>query len=214
MRHGMAVIAGVVAGAIGAALWAAISYFANAEVGYIAWGIGFLTGYAVARFVEDDANAFTGVIAASCAVVAVLVGKYAAAHLGTHDALQRMNAQPPQINAEMMINSYAHDIAEERAAKGQPVRFAGNKKQEDVRKLADFPADVQQAAKERWEKMPAGEQTAAIEQRTEEVQQLFQNLRGAIAQQAFRESFGIFDLLWFFLAVGTAFRLGSGGGDE
>jgi hypothetical protein len=214
MRHGVAVIAGIVAGAIGAAIWAAISYMANAEVGYIAWGIGFLTGYAVAYGAKDETDAITGVIAATCAVVAVLGGKYAAAHLSAQDAFHVMKAQMPQVTAELMFEAYAHEIAGDRAARGKPVQFAGNKKLEDVEAWEEFPADVQREAKQRWEKLPPAEQAAAIQKKADELKSIFQAVHGEVAQQAFMGSFGLFDLLWFFLAVGTAFRLGSGGSDE
>ena len=40
------VIATVIAGLVGAAIWGGIAYFANVEIGYVAWGIGLLVGFA------------------------------------------------------------------------------------------------------------------------------------------------------------------------
>jgi hypothetical protein len=125
-----------------------------------------------------------------------------------------MKAQMPQVTAELMFEAYAYEIVRERVAQGKPVQFAGNKKLEDVEAWEEFPADVQQEAKQRWEKLPTAEQAAAIQKKADEFKNVFRAVHGEIAQQAFMGSFGLFDLLWFFLAVGTAFRLGSGGSDE
>jgi hypothetical protein len=38
---GKCVVAGLIGGVVGGAIWAAIAYFANAEIGWIAWGMGF-----------------------------------------------------------------------------------------------------------------------------------------------------------------------------
>ncbi|NOZ39633.1 MAG: hypothetical protein GXP24_05340, partial [Planctomycetes bacterium] len=58
------IISGAIAGAVGAAIWAAVAYFANLEIGYIAWGIGGLVGVAVAA---------TGKNTTLAGVVAVLI---------------------------------------------------------------------------------------------------------------------------------------------
>ena len=39
--------AGFIGAAIGGAVWVGVGYFAEAEVGYIAWGIGLLAGIGV-----------------------------------------------------------------------------------------------------------------------------------------------------------------------
>ena len=76
------VLAGSIGGLVGAAIWAAISYAVNAEVGYVAWGIGGIVGIAV-RFVagEREEGIGPGVTAAVIAILAVLGGKYAAVHM-------------------------------------------------------------------------------------------------------------------------------------
>ncbi|MEZ6096102.1 MAG: hypothetical protein R3C03_18070 [Pirellulaceae bacterium] len=43
------IFAGLAAGLMGAAIWAAIAYFANVEIGYVAVGIGFLVGFVIAQ---------------------------------------------------------------------------------------------------------------------------------------------------------------------
>ena len=72
----------LVAGAVGAAAWAAISIFANFEIGYLAWGIGALVGLAMARF--GGAGMPMGVIAAVISVASIFGGKYVAVYQATH----------------------------------------------------------------------------------------------------------------------------------
>lgn len=68
-------IAGSIGGAIGAVIWAAIVYFAHAEVGYVAWGIGILVGICVKAAAEEIDEGVAGVIAAILSVGAILAGK-------------------------------------------------------------------------------------------------------------------------------------------
>lgn len=56
-------IGGIIAGLIGAAIWTAIGYFLEAEVGYVAWGIGFHVGIGVAIGADEERGAGTGVLA-------------------------------------------------------------------------------------------------------------------------------------------------------
>ena len=54
-------MAGFIGAAIGGGVWVGVGYFAEAEVGYIAWGIGLLAGIGV-RVVanEDDLGMMSG----------------------------------------------------------------------------------------------------------------------------------------------------------
>jgi hypothetical protein len=72
--------AGSIGGLVGAFIWATIIYFAQAEVGYIAWGIGFLVGICI-RFSagEDQEGAFPGGVAILISAASILFGKYLAA---------------------------------------------------------------------------------------------------------------------------------------
>lgn len=84
------VIGGLIGGVLGTAVWAAIAYFAHAEVGWIAWGIGFVVGFGV-RFMSAEEQGFMpGMIAVVIAVVSVLAGKYAAVELAFRDLAGEM----------------------------------------------------------------------------------------------------------------------------
>jgi hypothetical protein len=72
-------IGGLIGGAIGGFVWALISYLTNYEVGWIAWGVGFLVGLGV-RFADHlgdgEEGLLQGVTAAVMAIGAIGVGTY------------------------------------------------------------------------------------------------------------------------------------------
>lgn len=208
---GKAILGGVIAGLVGAAIWGGITYATHLEIGWIAWGIGFFVGIGVrVGSGGEDGNTF-GLVAAVIALASVLAGKLFAVYLFVA-AVPDLDVN---ISPQGMIVGYALDICGERAAKGKPVRFPPGTSMEKANGPQDFPKDVWQEATKRWEKLgPAGQQEE-INKRRQLFQQLGANLRGELRAAGFRESFSPFDLLWGFLAITTAFKLGSGlgGGD-
>ena len=89
------------------AVWAGISYAINAEIGWIAWGIGFVVGFYGAWRVKTRKVLRPGVTAAVIAIVAVLAGKYLAIHL----LVSSMNSggAMPQLTDERMTSILADD---------------------------------------------------------------------------------------------------------
>ncbi|MBN4052614.1 hypothetical protein JYT82_00715, partial [bacterium AH-315-K20] len=76
MKSSLWIIAGCVAAVIGAAIWAAVAYYAHFEIGWIAWIIGAMVGGAVFATAGDQAGMMTGVGAAVIAIAGVVGGKY------------------------------------------------------------------------------------------------------------------------------------------
>lgn len=98
--------AGSIGGLVGAFIWAAIVYFAHAEVGWIAWGIGFLVGICIRLSAgEDQEGAFPGGVAILISAASILFGKYLAAVM----LLGGMSVELPPTTAEdvklMMANA-------------------------------------------------------------------------------------------------------------
>jgi len=71
--------------------------------------------------------------------------------------------------------------------------------------LADFPEAVVKQAKKNWEK-----QTPRAKEIQQNMGQVVQAGRAFVIALAFIGQFSLFDLIWFFLAMGSAFRLGRG----
>ena len=207
------IIAGSIGGAIGAAAWGTISYFANAEVGYVAWGIGFIVGFFVRVAAgESETGLAPGLTAAIVAIAAVLGGKYAAVHMLISKELAA--GEMVNITPNEMIVERADEIVKQREAKGQKVVFPGGKTVDEATEQADYPPDVWNEAAAQWNKLPPDEQQKKLEATKQHQLEMLKALGGAVRQQAFLGSFSLFDLLWFFLAAGTAYKLGAGGDDS
>jgi hypothetical protein len=133
-----AILSAGIGGSIGAVIWGAIAYFAHAEVGYVAWGVGGLVGFCVRMGAGDMDEGIAGFIAAGGAVVSILAGKLLAGYF----------------------------IVQWLVKEGQ------------------IPAAI--AAEAQW----------------------------PLIRVAFMSSFGVVDIVFFVLAIATAFKLGSGQSDS
>ena len=71
-----AVLAGLVAAIVGGVVWGLIVKWTDYEVGFVAWGIGFLVGVAIAAAARGARGLVLQVVAVLCALVGILVGKY------------------------------------------------------------------------------------------------------------------------------------------
>ncbi|MCZ6905376.1 MAG: hypothetical protein O7F56_06900 [Acidobacteria bacterium] len=70
---GGGVVAGIVAAALGAAIWAGITVALERQIGFMAIGIGFLVGFAVRKFGKGMDSVF-GVAGGALAVLGCLAG--------------------------------------------------------------------------------------------------------------------------------------------
>lgn len=202
-------LGGLAGGAIGAAIWAAITHFANAEIGWIAWGIGFLVGFGVRMFAGSEEGTGLGILAAAIAVLSILAGKYAAATLIVGKVQQQLGG-PAEVSTEMMISTLADEICSEKMEKGEQVAFPPGKSLEDASGPQDYPQAIWQEATTRWTSLSAEERQRQINERQETLRMFNDRMGGALTWVAFKASFGLFDVLWFVLAVSTAFKIGSG----
>ena len=65
--------AGLAAALLGAAVWAAVTYFTKYQIGFMAVGVGYLVGWAMRRAGNGHSTAF-GVVATVLAILGCLVG--------------------------------------------------------------------------------------------------------------------------------------------
>lgn len=201
--------AGMIAGLFGALVWAGISYGTNYEVGYIAWGIGAIVGFAVRAVAGNDKEGFApGATAVVVAIGAVLLGKFLAVHFLVNKELAEIPL--PEFTAETAQMQIAHEIVEERNGKGQNVAFADGKQLKDVDKPTDFPPAIWQEATAKWNATPADEQKKKIKEANDAMHEFKSMLASKARSEGFANSFSPFDLLWAFLAAGTAYKLGAG----
>ncbi|MEZ6040656.1 MAG: hypothetical protein R3C20_09120 [Planctomycetaceae bacterium] len=201
-------IAALIGGAVRAAIWAGITYATNHEIGWIAWGIGLLVGISV-RFAAGESDGFVpGTIAVLGAILALLAGKYAAVHLLVNHELS--NADTITVTSEDMCVGIADEVVEEWETAGKPVNWAPGMTVDEAGSEADYPADIWAEAEKRWNEIPPDEQESQLEERRAAIAMLTDMMRGQITDAGFKDSFNAMDLLFFALAVYTAFKVGSG----
>ena len=73
---GLALLAGLLAAIAGGVAWGLISKYTDYEVGIVAWGIGFVAGFAVERAAGGRRSPDLQAIAIVSALLGVLIGKY------------------------------------------------------------------------------------------------------------------------------------------
>ena len=206
-----ALIGGAIGSGVGAAIWVAVGYFLNAEVGYIAWGIGALAGIGVAAGSKNE-SAATGVVAVVCAVVAILGAKYMVVSMLVDKGMAEESM--PIMDDESMIVRIADEVVAEREAAGQQVKWKRGMSVDIADEEVDYPAPIWAEAEKRWLEKPADERERLIAEENELMEEFAGALASGIKESAFTESFSPVDLLWFGLAAFTAFRIGSGATDD
>lgn len=197
-------IGAAIGAGIGAALWIAIGYFTGFEVGYVAWGVGFLAGFGVQYVGTKELGPMPGVIAAACAVVAILIAKFAVAGLLVAKVLDPIDIDQP--DTDTVIADIARDVA---------VDFEADGRELDWPEPADtpresFPEEVWAEAQQRWNALSAQQQQARSDEVRALRNELVEQQRAKLREEVFLGSFAMWDLLWFGLATLTAFKMGSG----
>ncbi len=71
-----ATIAGGIAALIGGGVWAGLAIGLSIQLGYVAWGIGLLCGFAVSKLGRGHGTIFQ-IMAVACSLVGIGIGKFA-----------------------------------------------------------------------------------------------------------------------------------------
>jgi phosphate/sulfate permease len=203
------IIAGVCAGFAGAAVWALIAWLTGYEIGWIAWAIGAAVGAAVAW--GSEGTPAMGIAAVVISIVAILGGKYLTVELFLAQQNDMIAQELSTVleTDEYAIASLADEIAAEIEENGGTVEWPEVEDSEDVTIQEEYPAEIWAQAEKAWdEKTPAEkeEHKNAIQQNIEEGLAM---MNSYARKEGFRASFSLFDALFFFLAIGTAYKIGS-----
>ena len=119
-----AIIAGVIAGGIGAFLWAGISYGTGYEIGWLAWGIGAVVGVAVLQGGGAEPSPLGGLVAVVITLVSICGGKYMAVEWTVSDFLSEDSELMASIGTDEHLTSLlADEVIEDRMANGKPVKW-------------------------------------------------------------------------------------------
>ncbi len=194
-RTTFAIVGGAIAAGLGAALWAGVVIGTGYEIGWVAWGVGLLVGLVVAG-VARSTSPGVGLAAAGLALAGLLLGKllifqWGAPAIATQE-IEASAAMMRQAVAVQMVE--AGEATEELIAAVGGMSFGG-----EVDDGAFAPVDAKLAAMSGDERHRAAEHLAAA-------------VLDAIPMgERVQMQLSPFDLLWGFLAVGTAFKIGAGG---
>lgn len=209
-----ALVGGAIGGGIGIIVWVLVGYFAHYEIGWIAWGIGFLVGMGVryASFLgneNEQPGVAKGALAAVMAIGSILLAKYIVFALltgGIDRVALNKAVNEMRFDDEAMIVGLANQTAIEMEKQGKKVAWPAGMNADEATQKSHYPADVWRQAETKWQQLgPAGQQ-----QRKQDYAKLIAGLSEIAKEPNFSESFSAMDALWFGLAVFTAFRIGVG----
>ncbi|MBX3451356.1 MAG: hypothetical protein KF777_17445 [Planctomycetaceae bacterium] len=210
-------VCGLLGGAIGAAIWVAVGYLTQYEIGWIAWGVGFLVGVGVLFGANlgggEDDSSLQGVLAAVLAIGCVVGAKYLLFQIvveGARQELVQTMSNQGDLTDEEMIAGLADDIAMEMIESGKTVQWPPGMTLDQASVEADYPKDVWRKATAQWNDLKPDDRQERKDLRRAAITSLIQ----ALPMGSFSDMFSPWDLLWLGLAATTAFKIGGGHSDD
>ena len=97
-----AILAGLAAAAVGGIAWGLIVKWTDYEIGFAAWGIGFLTGSAILTATRGARGLPFQAIAIGCALLGILVGKYLAFAWVLQGVAEKTGASVPIFSSDTL----------------------------------------------------------------------------------------------------------------
>ncbi len=144
-----AIVGGAVGGVVGAGIWIGVGMATGYELGWIAWGIGALTGLGVMKGSGDEGGAIGGGIAVAFAIVAILVGKWFVIQL----AISQWSS-----DEDIAISEFADMILDDDGTQIPTSRFITAESLEDA-----YPANVWAQAKQQFEALDPATQDEVVQ---------------------------------------------------
>jgi hypothetical protein len=194
-RAPLAIASGLVAALVAGGLWALLASITGLEIGYAAWGVGLLVGLAMNRITRQRSQrlAYT---AAALALIGLSAGKVFI-FLGSAGPVAK-----ELVGDDEMLKSgvawqmyYARELDAPTLEELDRTREAG-----DTLSDAVWARMQEQASSHLAAMTPEQKQEAATALARSFMQEM--GIIGGVKAQL-----SLFDLLWVFLAVGTAYRL-------
>jgi hypothetical protein len=204
------IIAGVIAGVAGALVWAGIAVSTGYEIGWLAWGIGAAVGAAVAwGSVGSKAN---GSIAVVIAVVAILGGKFASVEMSISKEVKAANediSKSIDSDDEYVMTWLADVIVASAKDKGKRVEWPAGVTAETASEKKDYPGEIWAMTEIAWSTMSEEKKASFKSEVQEQVQANVDLYMSSVRGEGFMASFSPFDIVFFFLAISTAYRIAS-----
>ncbi len=210
-----AIAGGVVAGAIGAGIWAAVAYFTGYEVGWVAWAVGGLVGFGVVLGNSRDRSPQAGVLAVIITVLSLVAAKYTTVQLILSDDSEIVSALVAGLEDDELVISYiADDVVVEFMSEDKPVNWPVGVDPSQAATQVEYPSDVWAVAQSRWDAMSVDEREGFRSELADMVSANFaeamDDIRSEMAQVGFIGSFTLMDIIFFGLAIITAYKVATG----
>ncbi len=200
-RGSLAIAAGLVAALVAGGIWAALVMVTKMEIGYVAWGVGLLVGFAMTRVTANRTKGLA-LAAAVLAIVGLVAGK-AIIFASSKDTI----AQEVEADADAMSSVFAWQMYQDRTLN------------ESTLAEIDALGDNEPVPETLWVQMKQQADARLATLNEEQKHQIA--LAGSTAIMSnlgfvggIRAQLSAFDLLWLFLAVGTAYRMMAPGKEE
>lgn len=210
-----AIGAAAAAALVGALVWKFIATVFGYELGIVAWGIGGAVGYAALSL--GSRGQLCGIVCGALALVAILGGKYMVVssvqdevlamfeESFTSEEFNYISEEQQEIAAYYVENVHSEGDLREFIVEYGYSEY-DEPEQVSQEEIDDFKAYVAPML----EGMADGEFDMAAWMR-----ESYENeMEGISNWELYQASFGAIDLLFLFLGVGTAFKLGSGGKEQ
>lgn len=202
----MGLLGALIGGTVGAVVWILIAVGLNSEIGWIAWGMGGLIGW-LSVLLAKGAGPKIGLAAAAVACVAILASQYLSTGIVTSrvlDTLAEMTYEMELEYAKKVTAAKTDDelkaIIAENESDDTTTRAAADV---SAKELSDFKTkelpDLRKLAEGKTSRATHAQKFRAELESDPE-------LSGVVMENSFSK----WTILWLFLGVGTAFRVGSG----
>jgi hypothetical protein len=196
-------VGALVGAVVGMLIWFFLIKATGYEIGWVAWGVGALTGVG-ARVVGADGCFKLGLVAGILAFLAIIGGQYLALRSLTMKEFDKLAIVAYQAQVE-----YAKQITTANSEADMKALYA----KENDETVSDIKSqdwdDFNQKDLPKLKELAAGKPTE------QEFVHNFHKQALSVGSEfeMLKESVGLFTLLWIFLGVGSAFKLASGRND-
>ncbi len=205
-----AVAAGIAGGVAGAVLWGIIVAATGFEIGWIAWGIGALVGAGVAW--GSAGGAAWGVVAVIISVLSILGGKVVAMEIVLDKEVKSVSADVSSridSDPEFVVSWLADAIVVKMDEQGKTINWPQDADPENPQGAGDYPPEVWSQAQSQWDAMDAQKKEEFKETIRRQANDNVKMMANSIKSEGFLASFGPMDIVFFLLAIATAYKIGS-----
>jgi hypothetical protein len=194
-RAPLALAVGLIMALVAGGLWALVGFVTHAEIGFAAWGIGLLVGAAMSRVTRERTQKLA-YAAAALALLGLLAGKVFIFAGSTGRIATELSG-----NDEMMKSAVAWQMYEARELNATTLEGLDQTQQAGDTLSDALWGNMLDQASTKFATMTAEEKQETAKLLARNAMQRMGMVGGVRAQLS------AFDLLWVFLAVGTAYRM-------